>query len=265
MRAWEADVGRELSLDADELARRISELSPERREVLERLLNTNSGIARSAAIPRRPSSGPAPLSFAQERLWFLDQLMPGNAFYNYGNAVRFRGPLDVSMFARALNDIVARHEALRTTFQVIGSQPMQVIAPSLSTPLPVTDLHALAETERETEAERLAAEVARLPFDLATGPLIRASMLRLGESDHVLLLTTHHIISDGWSLVVLFRELGAVYGALCAGEPSPLAPLAIQYADFAIWQRQWLHGQVLKDQRIYWKRQLAGLRTLELP
>ena len=256
---------REPSLDADGLARRIAELSPQRREMLERLLSTKSDVARSAAIPRRPSSGSAPVSFAQERLWFLDQLLPGNANYNYDNAVRFRTPLDEAVLARSLNEIVARHEALRTTFQMVAGQPVQVIAPSVSVPLPVIDLRAYPETERETEAQRLAAEEARRPFDLATGPLIRASLLRLDEGDHILLLTTHHIISDAWSLVVLFRELGALCAAFGAGERSPLAPLPIQYADFAVWQRQWLQGQVLRNQLAYWKRQLAGLGTLELP
>ena len=245
----EAAMKRELSLDADGLARRISELSPQRREMLERLLRAKSDVARSAAIPRRSSSSPAPLSFAQERLWFLDQLLPGNTLYNYDNAVRYRGPLDVAVLARSLNEMVARHEALRTTFQMIAGQPMQVIAPSLSVALPITDLRAYPEPRQR---RKRSAWPPRRPGARSILPPVRCCAPRWCGWPRATMfcsLTIHHIISDGWSLVVLFRELRRACG-FAPLPASPLPPLPIQYADFAVWQRHWLQGQVL---RISWR------------
>ena len=208
----------------------------------------------------------APVSFAQQRLWFLDQLEPGNPLYNIPQRVRMRGKLDVEALRRSLNKIVERHESLRTTFAMQDGQPMQVVARRLELALPVVDLSRVADVESDAEAEKLAAEDARRAFDLTVGPLVRAQLLRLGAEDHVLLLTMHHIISDRWSMGVISEELAAHYRAFAEGKPSPLPELAIQYPDFAAWQREWLQGEVLDRQIEYWKEQLAGAPpVLELP
>jgi amino acid adenylation domain-containing protein len=206
-----------------------------------------------------------PTSFAQQRLWFLDQLTPGSSFYNLFAATPVRWPLNVSVLERVLNEIVRRHESLRTTFAAVDGQPVQIIAPQLQIPLPVVDLRHLPPEQREAEALRLATEEAHRPFDLTRGPLIRTQLLQLGASDYVFLLTMHHIISDGWSMGVFSRELSALYSAFAMGQPSPLPDLSIQYADFAVWQRQWLQGAVLEEQLGYWREQLADLPALQLP
>jgi amino acid adenylation domain-containing protein len=234
---------------------RVSGLSAsEKRDLLTRLL----------AKKARAEVG-APLSYAQQRLWFLDQLAPGSAFYNMPIALRLRMRLDVSALARTLNEIVARHEVLRTRFATRDGRPVQVIAPHLWVDVCETDLQHLPATERESEAQRLATAESRKPFELTRGPLIRAGLLRLAPQDCVLLLTLHHIIADGWSLVVLFREISALYAAFAEGRPSPLPALPIQFADYAAWQRRWLEGPVLQQQLAYWVRQLAGLPELVLP
>jgi amino acid adenylation domain-containing protein len=213
-----------------------------------------------------PRDGNPPLSFAQQRLWFIDQLMPGSSAYNMAAAVRLKGPLDISTLEQSLNEIIRRHEALRTTFSMVDGQPVQVIAPAAPRRWPIVELTEIAESEREAAAARLAAEEARHPFDLVRGPLLRATWLRLGQLDHVALLIMHHIISDGWSIGVFIKEMAALYQAYSAGQPSPLPELPIQYADFAQWQRAWLEGEVLEAQLDYWKQQLAGAPPLlELP
>jgi len=207
-----------------------------------------------------------PLSFAQERLWFLDQLEPGNTAYGIPIAYRLQGSLDVAALEWSLNEIVRRHEVLRATFAVVDGRPAQVIAPEMRLTLPVEDLRGLPEAEQEAEVERWATEEAHHPFDLAQGPLLRATLLRLNEEEHVLLLTMHHIVSDGWSMGVFNRELAVLYEAFSAGEPSPLPELPIQYADFAVWQRGWLQGEVLEEQLAYWRQHLGDdLPVLELP
>ncbi len=207
-----------------------------------------------------------PASFAQQRLWFFDQLEPGSPFYNIPLAVRMQGRLDVSILQRCLNEIALRHETLRTTFLARDGQPVQVINPSGEIPLSITDLQDLPARQHEAEMQRLATVEARQPFDLVHGPLVRAVLVRLAEDDHVVLLTMHHIISDGWSIGVLLSEIAALYEAFSTGRPSPLPDLPIQYADYAQWQREWLKGQVLKEQLDYWKVQLGGgLPVLELP
>jgi hypothetical protein len=206
------------------------------------------------------------LSFAQARLWFLEQLEPGSSAYNIPAAVRLTGSLDVAALEQSLNEIVLRHEALRTTFGMVSGEPIQVIAPVKALTLPLVDLRSLPEATHQAEVERLATSEAQQPFDLAMGPLLRATLLHLGEAEHVLLLTMHHIVSDGWSMGVLIRELAALYEAFSSGKPSPLPQLPIQYADFAHWQRQWLQGEVLAAQLSYWQQQLAGApAVLELP
>jgi amino acid adenylation domain-containing protein len=209
--------------------------------------------------------GDLPLSFAQQRLWFLEQLQPGTATYNMPVAVRFRGVLDVATLQRSLREVVRRHESLRTTFALRGGSPVQVIAPPGRLGLPVIDLRELPDEPREAAIRQLAGEEARHPFRLEGGALVRAALLRSGENEHVALLTLHHIISDGWSMGVLIRELAALYPALLAGESSPLQELSVQYGDFTVWQRQWLRGEVLEAQLDYWRRALTGLAVLELP
>ncbi|MCP4660645.1 MAG: amino acid adenylation domain-containing protein, partial [bacterium] len=220
------------------------------------------------APPLRPQARHAdlPLSFAQQRLWFFDQFHPGSAVYNMPSAVPLSGRLDGAVLRRSLNEIVRRHEALRTSFGEVGGQPVQVIAPALELALPVVDLEALPPEAREAEARRLAAAEARQPFDLARGPLLRATLVRLAKEEHVGLFTMHHIVSDGWSIGVLIRELTALQEALSQGQPSPLGELVVQYADYAAWQRQWLVGEVLGTQLNYWREKLAGAPArLELP
>ena len=238
----------------------IAQLSPKKRELLfKRLTKAGTQIQ-----PQPRDSNYFPLSFAQQRLWFLDQLVPGSFLYNENATLRLLFPLNVALLGESLNEIVRRHEALRTTFEVVDGQPVQVIAPALILPLPVVDLRELPELRRETEALRLATEEAQRPFDLARGPLMRTTLLRLGEHEYMFLLTMHHIVGDGWSMSVFSRELAAIYAAFSMGQPSPLPDLPIQYADFAVWQRQWLQGEVLETQLAYWKQQLADLPSLQL-
>jgi amino acid adenylation domain-containing protein len=240
---------------------------------------TVAGIAESLEPSRRdgqspqlspiqsiPRDGDLPLSFAQQRLWFIDQLDPGNSVYNFPVAVRLKGSLNLAALEESLNEIVRRHEALRTTFSMVDGHPSQAIASRLIIELPTVDLGELSEAEREKEVQRLVVEEARRPFDLARGPLLRARVLRLADDEQVGLLTMHHIVSDGWSAGILIREMAALYQAYCTDGPSPLPELPIQYADFAYWQREWLQGAVLQRQLDYWKKQLDGIPPLlELP
>ena len=217
-------------------------------------------------IIRVSRDGRLPLSFAQQRLCFLHELEPTSSFYNVPIAVRLRGRLQIDAMQRTLNEIVQRHETLRTSFPTIDAQPVQSITPTLVLELPLIDLSMLPEDEREHEAQTRATEESRMPFNLATGPLIRASLVRLGAEDHVLLVTMHHIVSDGWSMGVLIKEVGALYRAFIEDKPSPLAELPVQYADFAVWQRRWLTGEVFETHWRYWKRQLGGASpVLNLP
>ncbi|HJT57689.1 MAG TPA: amino acid adenylation domain-containing protein, partial [Ktedonobacteraceae bacterium] len=206
-----------------------------------------------------------PLSFAQQRLWFLDQLEPGRGAYNIPNAVRLCGRLDAVVLGQSMQEIVRRHESLHTTFHVRGGQPVQVIEPVGAFGVPMTDLSTLLPDLRQEEAYRLIQQEGQQPFDLVRGPLMRAMLLRLDEDEHILLLTMHHIISDGWSMDVLVRELTSLYNAFVQRQPSPLAGLALQYADFAAWQRGWLQGEALESQVRYWTEQLSGLAALNLP
>lgn len=209
--------------------------------------------------------GKLPLSFAQQRLWFLDQLEPGSSFYNISRAFRMHGPLAVAALAKALTEIVKRHESLRTTFGSGNGTPFQLIAACEELPLTAHDLSIVSVDERDARAELLVAEEIRKPFDLSRDLLLRASLLNYGADDHILVLTMHHIAADGWSLEVLFRELTALYEAFGTGGSSPLPVLPIQYADYAAWQRAWLQGVALERLVSYWKTQLAGAPTaLEL-
>ncbi|MCP4656573.1 MAG: non-ribosomal peptide synthetase, partial [bacterium] len=209
---------------------------------------------------------PVPLSFAQQRLWFLAQMESDTPAYNLPLALRLDGPLGRSALERSLNEIVRRHQALRTRFASRDDQPYQVICPPAFLPLPVVDLTALAAAQRHSEIGRLAFEEAHRPFDLSRGPFLRTALLRPAEAEHVLLLTMHHIASDGWSLGILHRELTVLYQAFSGGRASPLPELDLQYADYAHWQRRWLQGEAWEVRIAYWRRQLAGMReVLELP
>ena len=213
-----------------------------------------------------PRDGPLPLSFAQERLWVLDQMEPNNPLYNIPRTLRLKGALKAEPLERALNEIVRRHESQRTTFAVKDGHPIQMIASSMTIPLVIEDLTGFPESGREEEARRIAMDEATRPFNLATGPLLRASLVRLASEDHVLLLTMHHIISDAWSAGLLLQELGVFYEAFCGGRPSTLPELTVQYADYAVQERQWLQGEVLEKQLAFWRRQLKGVPpVLELP
>jgi len=241
-----------------------------RRKLLEHLLK-EKGVkvspSKEQAIQRRHDTGVTPLALNQEGLWFLEQLEPGKAHYNIPGAVRLKGKLNVAALEQSLSEIVRRHETLRTTFVMQkDGMPCQVIAPPSRLPLPLIDLQALPSAQRETEAMRLATTDAQQAFDLSKGPLFRAQLLRLGVDEHALLLNMHHLISDGWSMGIFTRELRALYEAFSNGESSPLPELPIQYADFALWQREQMHGENFQAQLAYWKQQLSGnLPVLQVP
>ncbi|HEY6802398.1 MAG TPA: non-ribosomal peptide synthase/polyketide synthase [Pyrinomonadaceae bacterium] len=233
-------------------------------------------IRAAAGVPTPPLTraerdSEAVLSFAQQRLWFIDQLEPNNAFYNNPMAVRLSGTLNKQALQRTFTEIIRRHEALRTTFRTVNNEPIQVIAPPFRAPLPENDLSALAGPTREAEVSRLTREEAELPTDLSRGPLLRLRLIKLDPQEHVVLLTMHHIISDGWSTGILINEVATLYRAyyeehgLQARTPAVLPELPVQYADFAIWQRSWLQGEALDHELQYWEKQLRGAATLELP
>ncbi|MCP3059792.1 amino acid adenylation domain-containing protein, partial [Myxococcus sp. K38C18041901] len=224
---------------------------------LARVLSASLSGAQSPIVPS-PRDARLPLSFAQQRLWLIDQLQPGSAAYNVPLAIHLSGELSLPALQLALDALMERHESLRTSFALHDGQPFQLIAPSLALPLTCVDLQQVPVDEREERLTQLSEEAARQPFDLSQGPLIRVALLRADERKHILLLTMHHIVSDGWSMDVLFRELNALYTAFTRDASSPLSALPIQYADFAVWQRQWLQGERLDAQLAYWKEQLAG-------
>ena len=217
-------------------------------------------------ISRQNDSGPRPASFSQERLWFLDQLTPRQPIYNIVDVMRFAGALNKGAIGRALNELVRRHETLRTAFSKMDGRPMQIVSPAIELPLREADLTAVPEQERESAWVKLAKEDGRIPFDLSNAPLIRVTLIKLRPEEHLLVATVHHIISDEWSIEILRRELRALYEAFSQGLGSPLPELPIQYADFASWQRNSMKGELLEKQISYWKEQLAGApAVLELP
>ncbi|NJR70057.1 MAG: hypothetical protein HC771_16475 [Synechococcales cyanobacterium CRU_2_2] len=221
----------------------------------------NPGAIAAAARPER-----LPLSFAQQRLWFLEQMQQEGAIYNIPLAIRVTGALDIELFRRCLNTIVQRHEALRTNFVMAEGQPYQVISAQRDVTIEQTDLRALSDTAQTEAVRERSIAAAQTQFDLGRDLLFQVVILRLGAQARVVLFTMHHIISDGWSMEQLLKELLQLYRAFWLGLDSPLPELPIQYADFALWQRQWLQGEVLKQQLNYWQRQLAGdLPILQLP
>src|SRR6266496_4346067 len=250
----------------ESLKEQIAALTPGQRALLEqRLHGRPSHRSESQRISRTVERDVAPLSFAQQRLWYLEQLAPGNTFYSISRAYSFRGALDRDALRGALAAVVRRHEVLRTTFVASNEQLVQRIVPERDVKLPVFDVEALAGVDREQKVKNWIASERSRPFDLGTGPLLRAALLRMDERDHILLLTMHHIVSDGWSIGILLTELAAFYGALSRGTVASLPDLPIQYADFSRWQREWLSGEVLEEQLSYWKQQLKNLPVLELP
>ncbi|OWY69322.1 non-ribosomal peptide synthetase [cyanobacterium TDX16] len=205
-----------------------------------------------------------PASFAQQRLWFLDRLFPGTSFYNVPTTVRLSGVLDLKALEESFNEIVRRHEILRTNFGVQEGQPVQLITPHSKVFLKISDLQQLPASEREAAAQQAIAREIQQPFNLDRGSLLRVTLLQLDESEYVLVINLHHIVFDEWSIAILIRELELLYSAFSTGKPSPLPELSIQYADFAHWQRQWLQGEVLESQLSYWRSQLQNLSVLEV-
>jgi amino acid adenylation domain-containing protein len=266
LRYEDANTQLERIVRMSNLSDRIASLSPEKRALLAQKLKQSDARARGRqTISRRAGGEPAALSFAQQRLWFLHQLEPGNPVYNQPKAIRLSGPLHAPLLQQALDQIVARHEVLRTKFVAIDGNPVQVISDIRSLELPVIELRTWPETTREAEAHRLLVETTRRPFDLSRDLMLRALLLRLDDEEHILLLVTHHIASDGWSSGILWRELTALYRAFVSGQPPRLAELPIQYVDYATWQRNWLQGEVLETQLSYWRKQLENFSTLQLP
>jgi len=229
-------------------------------------LKLKSQPAPTPPIRPVPRDGELPLSFAQQRLWFLDQWEPSSPFYNSPSVLRLSGQLELAVLQRTLFEVVRRHEVLRTSFPSVEGQPRQRIVERWQPALPLIDLSALDQAVAQEAVSGLVQREALQPFNLATGPLLRATLLRLEPEEHVLLFTMHHIVSDGWSMGLLVREVAALYKAYQEGQESPLEELAVQYADYAVWQREWLAGEVLEGQLEYWRRQLAGApAVLELP
>lgn len=245
-------------------AKRIRALSGERRAALGALLRRGSGEQYSA-IPRLGQTENVPLSFGQQRLWFLDQWRPGNPAYNVPAIFPLSQPVDVEAARRTLEEIGRRHASLRTRFRVAGGEPVQDVLPNMLPEFRSVAIPAGSAREREQEIPRLVNEEIRRPFDLQHGPLFRAALFPKNQSECILVLTMHHIVADGWSVGLLFQEFKAVYGAFRNALPSPLEELPIQYTDFAIWQREYLGGNSLENQTLYWRSQLADAPILELP
>ena len=253
------------SVLTDLLREQIAERKTEIIEFLRRA-DFDSSSNKSEVILPVPRDTDLPLSFAQQRLWFLQQLEPDNSFYNEYFSMWLAGPLDAVALEQSLNEIVQRHEVLRTTFRVLDGQPVQIIAPNLTLTMPVVDLCKLSEAEQKKESYRLATEQNQCPFDLVQGPLLRWKLLLQSQNNYVLLITIHHTIYDIWSLGVIIQELSDLYQAFSTGKPASLPKLPIQYADFAVWQRQQLQGEKLKSQLSYWKQQLdKAPPLLQLP
>jgi amino acid adenylation domain-containing protein len=252
---------RELPLRALFEAPTVARLAARLREGLPAERRAAPPLVPAARDPRRG----LPLSFAQERLWFLEQMRPGTPLYNVPMGLWMRGTLDVSALRRALDELARRHESLRTVFRAPHGSPVQEVLPAAPVETCFLDLTRVAAGAREGAALRAAADGAERPFDLAAGPPLRASLLRVAPDEHLLVLVVHHVVSDLWSVGILFRELSALYGAGVRGEPSPLPGPRLQYADFAVWQREWLRGEALERQTAYWRGRLAGAPPLELP
>jgi hypothetical protein len=246
-------------MEANQAANRLAKLSPLKLALLLERVKQRDDVAQIHVIPRQDDLNRFPLSYAQQRLWLLDKLEPGGMLFNMPAAWRLEGTLDVRALQAAFTEMCRRHEVLRTTFAVHEGQPVQVVEPAQSCPLPISDLTMLSQAMRRQEVSRIGAEWASLPFDLSRGPLLRARLLKLNEQHHALLLVLHHIIADGWSFGNIFRELSMLYSAYSQSAASPLPELEIQYGDYSVWQRERMQGQVFDQQLSYWKGQLNGL------
>jgi hypothetical protein len=250
-----------------QLSQRLAALSQEQRTLLQKKIQQKAaGIHGSHKIVKQHDRQRFPLSFAQERLWFLSQMEPDDPAYNVPQVMQFKGPLVVFALEQTFNELVRRHDVLRTTFPFDDEDPVQVVVPELQVALPVIDLQRVPDKRREEIARQLIIRVVQQPFDLAEGPLLRLLLLRLQQDHHVLLLNMHHILCDGWSMRrILGNEIKTLYRALMRGLPSPLPELPIQYGDYASWQRHYLQGKTLDDLLTYWTTQLRHISTLDLP
>ena len=253
-----------------DLSDRIAALTPQQRAMFELLRKRQAKKAAAGpppgAIPRRSAPGPAPLSFDQERLWFLHQLDPRETAYNLATVTRIRGPLDMRRLIAALNEVVRRHEAWRTVLPAVDGLPVQVVLPRLELGVPLLDLRQIPDQRRQALALEIARREAHQPFDFDRGPLLRAGMIRLAPEEHFCVLVVHHIVTDWISSQIAWGELAAIYPALVEGRPSPLPEPPIQYADFAVWQREWLQGEALERYLDFWVEEIAGApHVLELP
>ena len=251
----------------NDLSNRLAAMSPEKLELLARRLSADVPAPLRRPIQRRAAADePIPLSFAQERLWFFHKLQPDSAAYVISSSLRIKTLVDCTALRRSLEEIVRRHEVLRTTIAAIAGRPFQIVSRAGSLPLNIVDLTDRPAAQREAAAAQYAVQEGRTPFDIERGPLVRVTLLVLGRSDYLLIVSMHHIVSDGWSLNIFFRELGVLYEGFVAGLHVPLPDLPIQYADYAIWQRNWLQGSTLDRLLAYWTSQLVDARpTVEMP
>lgn len=248
-----------------EMKQRIAGLSPEKRVLLEQRLAQMIETQPGPTITARHSAGPLPLSFAQERIWFLEALHAGNALYNEQSVFRLSGALDGEALRQSMRWIVQRHQVLRTVFTPIDGRPMQVVLPTIDLALRGVDLRGLAAGAQEAAVSQITTEEAQQPFNLQTGPLYRTTLLHLAADEHILVQTRHHMATDGWSTSIYWRELSAGYNAIRAGRTATLPVLPVQYADYAIWQRQWLAASTGQQQLAYWRNRLAQVASLDLP
>ncbi len=249
------------------LYEQIASLPPEKRELFELMLQEQGvDLSEVMIVPQKRDTNQFPLSYSQQRLWFLDQLEPGSSLYNIPSVIRLNGSLNVEALVKSFNEVVKRHEVLRTTFTTVDNNPIQVIAETLNIQTPVIDLQNIPEAERDEEITKLAVEEANKSFNLQEGPLLRVTLLKLKNIEHVLMFTVHHIVSDNWSTGLFVHEILRLYEAFSNNKPSPLPDLTVQYADFSFWQRKWLKGKTLEKQVDYWKEALAGIPpVLEMP
>ena len=245
----------------------IAKLPPEKRELFElMLMEQGVDLSQMMILPQPRTTNTFPLSFAQQRLWFLDKLQPGSPMYNIPSVLRLRGTLNIQALERSFNEVIRRHEVLRTTFDEQNGQPVQVIAPELNLPVNIVDLTATPADQRDEELNRRAVEESFVPFNLAQGPMLRVTLLKFAQDDYGLLVTMHHIVSDNWSTAVFVHEIMELYRAFVNNQTPHLPPLNVQYADFAVWQRKWLKGKTLENQLTYWREQLRGIPPIiELP
>jgi len=251
----------------DDLYKQIASLPPEKRELFELMLQEQGvDLNKIAIVPQPRNINRFPLSYSQQRLWFLDQLEPGSALYNIAPVIRIRGNLNVTALERSFRELIRRHEVLRTTFDKDGDQPVQVIRESFDFRIDLINLQNSSPTVIDSEINDRALEEASRPFNLQEGPLLRVNLLQFTEIDHVLLMTMHHIVSDNWSTGLLVHEVVRLYEAFSLNLPSPLQEMAVQYADFSVWQRKWLRGKTLENQIEFWRRHLEGAPpVLEMP